>query len=446
MAAAGRGDTVQVPTGTANWGTNTLTLTKGIILQGNGAANTIVTTNSASINNPMIEVDPDSTALANDEIIRITGFTFDGNNATNSTGNVAVIKAHLSHGVTKAFKNLAIGNCKFQNMPQTSAPIYLVGQFRGVIYNNIFDRCDMILRTFGQGYVDEFTNGNFPRAYGSSDNLFFENNTIKWTSSVPDNTAPGWIETGQSGRICIRYNSWNFTNQQSTLNNQAQDVHGFANWNLGGLDITGTMIAEWYGNTVSNSAGNIVILHRGTWGLYHNNIITGTGANLIIAQQYGSASTVPGCQSNVEAVTGPLNFSTVLENTYAFNNTRNGTIQPMLATIAWNKPYNPAGSCGVVENTNWYNYNASFDGATGIGRGTSAPSMSATDGVAYWVNATATPSVDPNVVQAGHLYKRVSGAWVDYYHPYTYPHPLVIVAPPTSLRVVSPSPTPTPTP
>jgi hypothetical protein len=65
--------------------------------------------------------------------------------------------------------------------------------------------------------------------------------------------------------------------------------------------------------------------------------------------------------------------------------------------------------------------------------------MSATNGVGYWAANPATPTADPNVIQNGHLWKRVNEAWVDYYRPYTYPHPLAVagnLAAPTALRVV----------
>jgi hypothetical protein len=62
-------------------------------------------------------VNPDSLAIANEETIKITGFTFDGNNTAFSliTGSGAGINS------TKPFKNLIIGNNKFQNMNTTTS-------------------------------------------------------------------------------------------------------------------------------------------------------------------------------------------------------------------------------------------------------------------------------------------------------------------------------------
>ena len=77
VAAAGRGDTVTVPAGSATW-SNTLTLTKGISLLGAGRDNLLLTRSGGAA----IPINPDSTAISNEETIRVDGFTFDGNNAS----------------------------------------------------------------------------------------------------------------------------------------------------------------------------------------------------------------------------------------------------------------------------------------------------------------------------------------------------------------------------
>ena len=416
VAAAGRGDTVTVPAGSATW-SSTLTLTKGISLLGAGRDSLTITRSGSAA----IAINPDATAIANDETIRVDGFTFDGSNSANH--HITVVGAGETG--TKPFKNLVISNNRFKNSTLTlsdTGVISTTGQVRGVIANNIFDRCNEILKVIGNDDPVEWQNGHYPFAFGSSDNLFFESNTITYSSSF-SGSDPGWIETGQGARVVVRYNTFNFAN---TTCSEYWDVHGFQNW-PGGQ--TGTMIVEYYGNTLTNTSGYRWVNHRGSWGLFFNNVMTGTNGGSIEINEYGCSSEVPGgTGSNLAEV----------NNTYVFNNTVNGTIKNMSLNTA---------KCGIAENKSWWNYDSSFDGSTGIGRGTSVPGGTCTVGVAYWKASTVTPTVDPNVIQNGHLYKCLStNVWTDYYTPYTYPHPLVTGdPPPTPTPTATPSPTPTPT-
>ena len=437
--SAARGDTVLVPAGTFSW-TSTLSLTKGINLQGAGRDSTFIIRSSANFDSPVVLINPDLTAIYNEETVRVGGFTFDGSNNSfvlirvNGTGPTG----------TKPFKNLVVGNCRFRNMSNVlsgNGVFYNRGQVRGLIYGNIFDRCDCILKVMGSDVPTEWANGYFPQSYGTSDNLYFEGNTIQYSSSYGGD--PAWFESGQGSRYVIRYNTFDFTNAACT---EYWDVHGFQGWPglpYGGE--TGTMVAEFYGNTLTKTSGYRWIAHRGGWGLYFNNILTGANGGTIQAWDLASS-----CEELVPGAPGV--FETRVNNTYCWNNTKNGTIQNMVRFIYPAAGTDPGGGCvahPVLENQQFYNYNASFDGSVGIGRGTSAPTMSATNGVAYWVNNTPTPTTDPNIVQAGHLWKRVGRVWVDYYHPYIYPHPLAAgdptpspspPAPPRNLRVVPPGP------
>ena len=71
----------------------------------------------------------------------------------------------------------------------------------------------------------------------------------------------------------------------------------------------------------------------------------------------------------------------------------------------------------------WLNAPA-FDGSAGVGYGTYAAMMAitpTTEGVGFWVTATET------LYRAEYESESGSGgtlAWVPYYTPYTYPHPL----------------------
>jgi hypothetical protein len=395
VSSSARGDTVIVPAGSSTW-SSSLTLTKGINLIGAGIDSTTLSRSGI-----LILIQPDSTAIANDEAIRVEGFTFDGGNS--ALNLVKVYGAGAS--ASKPFRNLVIGKNKFKNsgtVTSGSGAVLTEGQVRGVIYNNIFDRVNVLAKIMGNNTPTEWENGSFPLAFGVSDNLFFENNTIQYSSSF-NGADPGWIEVGQGGRFCVRYNTWNMANANQ---NELWDIHGFQ-YNPGGQ--TGTMIVEFYGNSASNCTGYRWIHHRGGWGLFFNNIVSGSGGMDIGVSAYSG-----GCTADVLGALG--NYKTEVNNTYFFNNTKNGTSADAKES---------QDNCGIAVNVNFWNYTSSFNGITGIGRGPSVPTGIATPGVGYWVCSTSAPTTDPAIVQSGHLYKATAtGAWADYYTPYTYPHPL----------------------
>ncbi len=411
VSAAARGDTVLVPAGSATW-SSTLTLTKGISLIGAGRDSTFITSGGVSVN-----ISPDATAISNEEVIRVEAFTFDGNNSA-----LNIITAHgASETDAKPFKNLVIGKNRLRNSGTTttgSGAVSISGQVRGVIYSNIFDRCNVVLKNVGNDTTTEWSNGHFPQSFGTADQLFFEGNTIQYSSSGSWSD-PGWTESGQGARTVVRYNQWNMANASQS---ELWDIHGFQ-YNPGGE--TGTMCSEYYGNTGSNCSGYRWINHRSPWGLYFNNIITGSGGMDIDADEY---------QGSCSADLGSPNYNPEITNTYCWNNTMNGTVKNM---VLGTETY-----CGVSENRNWYNYNSSFSGTTGIGRGTTAPTMNCTAGVGYWQAATVTPTTDPTVIQNGVFWKATANnTWTAYYSPYVFPHPLVSggVSNPNAAIAVSPS-------
>jgi hypothetical protein len=419
VSSAGRAGTVTVPAGTCTW-SSTLNLTYGITLTGAGVDTTFITSSGGVT---LISVIPDATAVANSENVQITGFTFNGA-ATAQT----LINIQGASGITdtKPYRYVIIGNNKFQNMNPVSGTLTGAviqanadsnGQLRGVIYQNTFDRCNIILHIFSNDDTREWSNTAFNQfSFGNQDNLYFENNTIQFSSSYSGDN-PGWIESGQGGRLVVRYNTWNLAN--ATTPQEVWDIHGFQNW-TGTVNSgqTGTMLVEYYGNTLSNMGTYRWINHRGSWGLFFDNILTGTGGNSV--DLYGMS--IPGsCPSDINPT--PTNYNPLVNNTYFFNNTNNGSnvIASMISSG------NPA-HCTVSENSNWWNYNPACTTSScsaGIGRGTTPPTGSCTTGVGYWVASTPTATTLSSVIQNASFYKCTStNTWASYYKPYTYPHPL----------------------
>jgi hypothetical protein len=457
--AAARGATVTVPAGNCSW-SSPLTLTKGIKLQGSGAGKTVITWGNMSPNaNPIIYISPDSTVLTNEEVIQVSGFTLDGNDSAWHLISIDGPGAASS----KPFKKLVIGNNRLQSTGtstccasdySSSGAVFGHGQIRGVIYGNIFDRCNMTFRFNGDDTASysgsEFEWWNpayYPFAYGmgatnsypgGGDNLYFEDNTIQFSSSF-NGQDPGWDYTDQGPRIVERYNTWNFANVSTPT--EIHDRHGFQNWPSNGT--TGTMPVEQYGNTYTNAGQYRWINHRATWGLFFDNILSGSGGNSI--DLYGM-STPGACPSQISPTP---NFDPTVNNTYFFNNTVNGTIKN--ASMVSTGDPTSTGQCSVTENHNWWNYSAACTASSctaGVGRGTTAPTGSCNGGTAYWVASTVTPTTSSSVIQTGALYQcqgvalgASGGHWVAYYQPYTYPHPLrssssTTLAPPTNLSAI----------
>jgi hypothetical protein len=397
----------------------------------------------------MINGSPDATAIANSENIKITGFTFDGNNTS-----TIFFALNGESGITgtKPYRYYVIGNNKFQNQaPGTSDGVITAanannnGQLRGVIYGNTFDRCDIWVRAFSNNDPRESNNTAFNQlAFGTEDNLYIENNTIKWSSSYAA-ANPGWTETGQGSRTVFRFNTYTFSNLSTYQ--EIWDIHGFQNWN-GSVNSgqTGTMISERYDNTFTGGNQFRWIDHRGGWGMFFDNTWTGSNPSV---QLYGM-STPGSCPSQINPA--PTTYNPLVNNTYFFNNFENGTLigasmlasgDPTGCTVTENNSAS-VGSLGATSQGGWWNEQTSFNGTVGVGRGTKASMPSTcTTGVGFWVTDEGSWNTNLAANTSGRFYKcTATNTWTLYYTPLTYPHPLrtgsqaAAPSPPTNLAAV----------
>lgn len=428
--AAPRNGTVNVPAGSCSW--SGLTITKGLTLNGAAAFGTIITVTGQST------WTPDATAIANGENITVAGFTFDGNNTTS-----LFLELDGASGIsgTVPYQYYIIKNNRFKNQgPGTSNGVITAssannnGQLRGVISGNDFDRCDIIMRVFSNNDTREWANTNFNQfTYGTENSLYFETNNIHYSSSY-SGANPGWMEIGQAGRVVVRYNTYNQAN--ATTPQEIWDIHGFQDWS-GTVNSgqTGSMLVEYYGNTLTNMGTFRWINMRSTWGLFFDNILTGAGANTI--DLYGASPGIASCPSQINPV--PITYNSLINNTYFFNNTQGGVNtlaspfgggsgKPSGCTVTENNAAS-VGSLGASSQGGWWNQNATCTTsacAAGVGQGTTAPTGTCTTGVGFWVASTPGATVSSAVIQAAKFYKCTStNTWTQYYTPFPYPHPLL---------------------
>jgi hypothetical protein len=438
--SASDGDTVLVPAGTCLWTvaggtvcyggyTVGVCVKKGIKLQGGfGGTTTIIM--DLGFTRGGLQLNPDSTSLANNETFEVTGFTFEGGGQAMNEGILNV----RSSGTT-IMHNLKIHNNTFKNVTNTA--ININGAVNGVVYENTFTNIGYSVRTFGydlQGW------STFIRQYGQSDNLFVEDNIINFTIDLSD---VGGTDHGQGAPgYVFRYNTFNLSNtaggwlftihglqSMSTTpgytcpsgcgyDTCTPSVSGSCNGTVDACQQWSTIKSEYYGNTITDTPYLHAIMgHRGSWLMMFDNQISSPGSTPPIAySQYSCDS----CQDPSTPA-----YSQHVQNSYIFNNLYNSINVPMTKGLDFCADASVGTLYTITENVDYWNYKSSFNGVTGIGRGTLASRpTTCTTGVGYW----ATDQGEWNSKHAGadgQFYKCIStNNWQLYYTPYTYPHPL----------------------
>jgi hypothetical protein len=237
--AAVAGDIIVLPSGSKTWSGSLKIGKKNLTIQGYGIGSTIITTGTKGI------------ALTGESAnnLRITRIEFRNGNQ--------LIYASGSGSPAQAVKNLRVDNCKFV---KTNVAIETHGAVTGV-----FDHC-----VFQDAYAGRIYGSNDPKArppykLGTSDALFFEDNTINVTTS---GNPPHFIASNSFSKYVVRNNVFNYKKSLWDI----VDAHG-------ACEVKGRGSATWeiYNNTFNIVASMSRVIHlRGGQGVVFNNTFAGS--------------------------------------------------------------------------------------------------------------------------------------------------------------------------
>ena len=266
---AASGDTVNLPAGSVTWG-NTLTITKGVTLQGAGMDSTTVTSSGGTIIVAYIPANPSL-----NESFRLTGVTLDGNGRS-------VIGVYVGNSSTSdTITNIRLDHNKIHGCANKC--FQPIGMIYGLIDNNIFMGDSGVV---GKPIMILSGNNDYsweqPVNIGTADSLYIEDNTFSGTTE-------GWyiIQSNEGTR-------WVFRNNTADMSNGGQplDVHGNQATNYSDIPISclnssvlynnarSGVITEVYGNTFTNQPTSARIFQaRGGQTFVWNNNSSGPNAN-----------------------------------------------------------------------------------------------------------------------------------------------------------------------
>ena len=278
IASATDGDTVVVPAGTASW-TSTLTITKGITLQGAtttaGAGTTSPTAADATVILDNIPRTDSATVigitLSPNTNFRLTGFTVKYGSLKTTPTNAGSIRITGTCPGASGTGSLRVDHCHFNQL--YNAAIVVNGWIYGVIDHNLVDvqgsagagtiESMWIYngRTWGGG-TNDYGDGSWaePAYFGSEKFLFVETNTI---NNLGTNQVSGAIDIRLGSRYVNRFNCF----KNCTMVNS----HGTES----GGRLRGQRAAEYYKNIGTTTSVQSLGLTRSGVCLYHNNNWTG---------------------------------------------------------------------------------------------------------------------------------------------------------------------------
>jgi len=423
IANASAGDTVSVPQGSFTWGDSGsyVALNKSVTLQGAGIDKTIINLSSTGSTFTTGTIRIQSAAAV------VRDFTILPPASGNKTTPFSVSGS--------GYIGWRITNVKYDCTGSTLFSYFVyVGKNYGLI-----DHCVII----GGGGSNEliFARGpddswQTPTSIGTQNALFIEDNIFSGQGYLTD--------INDNGRAVVRYN---------TVNSQMKiDGHGYASNSKRGV-----RHMEAYGNHWTAAASSWAAFDlRGGTGMIFDNLSDNRGGSSVFwpnmyLVDYGSLN----LWSNFGNVyQTPVNYPIKdqvgvgmdpkvpgSEPMYLWNNIAGG--------VDWKLSWKaiPAGAISLYQTqttdvTSTFTMQdiikadrdyfkqtvgATFNGASGVGRGTKAQMLAITPtktGVGFWVTDEGSWNTTLPANTSGRFYLWSGSSWVLKYIPYTYPHPL----------------------
>lgn len=452
ISGANAGSTITVPSGSCTWSSG-ISVDKGLSIVAAGSGCPTACDSATAITcttGHCVSYTPATSRAADNLLMRISGFTFNMNGQSNNAFFLCYPNKSGSCGSgdnsadTHLQTKVRVDHNKFTNILENGGTgqhyIWYSG-YRGVVDHNYFDWALYPVRTptsylyigGGSCYPVGTRNcggraewANFEGiVFGQADNnIWFEDNIFNLRE------ATGVIATDcQEGqRYAFRYNTFNLSNDAAPLFDGHGDNIPSIQWSCMGYVL--------YGNLIVGGANKFSDQRGGRNFIFYNQLPSGAMSITLRNEADYSAG-------DQDTYVGPgTRYSMDVNGSYYWMNRHgvSGTIE--------NVGVQGAAGTSPVENTGFWNYNASFNGTAGMGCGTLASRPSTcTTGVGYWATTQSCASLSGLVGQghasdiSGTLYRCVASAWDGGVALWTYPHPLIgggsAPSAPTGFHIVS---------
>jgi hypothetical protein len=437
-----------------------ITITKNIRIVGAGKNSTVLTngrtypcSTDAPYGSPsycnLIRFKPDSTAIANIDSLSDTGiFEVQGIHFYDASQHSYVYPIQIHNGMwdhasTTPIKRIRIHDNKFTN---TTAAVKIFGYVHGLFDNNE-------LVHSGTHYSEGAGVGHWTydlRHIGTAEAWYVEDNTFDGLSNslftLGAASSKGFSQV-------IRYNT--VTDNTNTF--QPWESHTPA-----------PQFTEVYGNKIVSN-GTLDPQIRGGIGLVFFNQTYNTDAVLFREEYSDYLYYTSDWSADMPPIAGECAYATAYDprsgtspqicndsidtgtdctckkvnHSYVWNNRwpDSTLIHGAKTTDAWNTDASQSNTGGtatlpeLVEDREYFNHAASFNGSTGMGCGTASQMNAITPtlvNAGFWVTtqdncgslSTDNIGTNPTTPIDGTLYRWNGSEWVSYYTPYTYPHPL----------------------